>query len=62
MTKYSITLKIEVVCKYLAHQNSLTGLGKEYGIDYTAIRSWTEFKHNLPKKESSDYLHSDQGF
>ncbi|WP_294759236.1 hypothetical protein [uncultured Lactobacillus sp.] len=40
MTKYSTALKIEVVSKYLARQ--MAGLGKEYGIDYTAIRSWVE--------------------
>ena len=49
MTKYSTALKIEVVSKYLARQNSLAGLGKEYGIDYTAIRSWAELvrEHGL---------------
>lgn len=47
MTKYSTALKIEVVSKYLALQ--MAGLGKEYGIDYTAIRSWVELvrEHGL---------------
>ena len=49
MTKNSTVLKIEIVCKYLAHQNSLAKLEREYGIDHTEIRTWAERarKHGL---------------
>ncbi|MBI0121306.1 hypothetical protein H3U50_05655 [Lactobacillus sp. M0398] len=42
MTKYSITLKTEIVYKYLARQNPLTGLSKGYGIEKCC--------NNLPRK------------
>jgi len=30
MTKYSTALKIEIISKYLANQDSLSALGSEY--------------------------------
>lgn len=38
MTKYSTELKIEIVSKYLNHEDSIKGLAKQYNIHWTLIR------------------------
>ena len=62
MTKYSITLKIEVVCKYLSHQNSLAGLGKEYALITRLSGAGQSLSTSCLKKKAQTILHSDQGF
>ena len=39
MTKYSSDYKIEICSKYLAHQETLASLEREYGVDHTEIRA-----------------------
>lgn len=38
MTKYSTELKIEIVSKYLNHEDSIKGLAKQYNIHWTLIQ------------------------
>ncbi len=42
MTKYSTELKIEIVSKYLNHEDSIKGLAKQYNIHWTLIRRWID--------------------
>ena len=42
MTKYSTELKIEIVSKYLNHEDSIKGLAKQYNIHWTLIRRWVD--------------------
>ena len=40
MTKYSNEFKIKIVSEYFNHQNSMTGLSKEYNVSFNMIRTW----------------------
>ena len=53
--KYLAVLKIKIVFKYLANQNSLLILDIEYGIEYMTNRNWVELVSKL--KDKYTYLH-----
>ena len=40
MTKYSNEFKIKIVSENFNHQNSMTGLSKEYNVSFNMIRTW----------------------
>ncbi len=40
MTKYSTELKIEIVSKYLNHEDSIKGLAKQYNIHWETVKQF----------------------
>lgn len=40
MTKYSNEFKIKLVSEYFTHQNSMSGLSKEYNVSSHVIQTW----------------------
>ncbi len=65
---YSDDIKNEIIKKYINHEASLGGLGKEYGISYKTIFNWLRkykkngtvendigHKRGRPKETNIDY-------